>query len=51
MEKLLMAELREKDDIRALLEEDVGFSVKNFISFLLKITEPGILIIGGVMRG
>lgn len=46
-----MVEFREKDDIRVFLEEDLGFLVKNFIFFLLKIIELGILIIGGVMRG
>lgn len=41
----LMEELRE-DDVHAPLEDDLGFSVKNFKSLLLKITEPGLLISG-----
>lgn len=39
-----MAELREKHDIHAPLEKELGFLVKNLKSFLLRIIEPGLLI-------
>lgn len=41
MGKLLMAELREGDDISAPVEEELGFWVRSLRSFLLRITEPG----------
>lgn len=43
LEKLLVAELQEKDDTQACWEEGLGFLVKNLKSLLSRSPEPSLL--------